>query len=175
VKSLVPIVGRFEEPVQKSIGLHRFCRLGDDQLRDPGEVVKREWQYILGVRMRSSTEAKAGGARAGPYGGSASQERRPDDPSPLKVKEVWVEDTRRYVVCVNEDHRLLKIATTRSRGASLRAALCHGDPSRWWGNKGYRKYLRAGGSSSPWMRTRSGGSALRRQVGADDEHGSAGE
>jgi len=25
------------------------------------------------------------------------------DPSPLKVKEVWVEDARRYVVCLNED------------------------------------------------------------------------
>jgi hypothetical protein len=51
-------------------------------------VEKREWKYILGVRMRSSTQTKSDD---------------PDDPSPLEVKEVWVEDQRRYAVCLDED------------------------------------------------------------------------
>jgi hypothetical protein len=52
------------------------------------------------VRMRSSTEAKAVVGRAGRY---AEVYPQSDDPSPLKVKEVWVQEQRRYVVCVNED------------------------------------------------------------------------
>jgi hypothetical protein len=53
--------------------------------------------------MRSSTEAKAVVARAGRYAEVHPQSDDRDDPSPLKVKEVWVEGARRYVVCVNED------------------------------------------------------------------------
>jgi hypothetical protein len=53
--------------------------------------------------MRSSTEAKAVVARAGRYAEVHHQSDDPGDPPPLKVKEVWVEDARRYVVCVNED------------------------------------------------------------------------
>src|SRR5450755_3278273 len=66
-------------------------------------VEKREWKFILGVRMRSSTEAKAVVARAGRYAEVHPKSDDRDDPSPLKVKEVWVEGARRYVVCVNED------------------------------------------------------------------------
>jgi uncharacterized protein (DUF2267 family) len=53
--------------------------------------------------MRSSTEAKAVVGRAGRYAEVYPQSDDPDDPSPLKVKEVWVQEQRRYVVCVNED------------------------------------------------------------------------
>jgi hypothetical protein len=38
-----------------------------------------------------------------------------DDPSPLKVKQVWVEDERRYVVCVNEDHHRLRLLAFPTR------------------------------------------------------------
>jgi hypothetical protein len=67
-----------------------------------------------------------------------------DDPSPLKVKEVWVEDARRYVVCVNEDQAKKDRHDREAVVASLRDALGKGDKSLV-GNKGYRKYLRAGG------------------------------
>ena len=67
-----------------------------------------------------------------------------DDPSPLKVKEVRVEDTRRYVVCVNEDQATKDRFDREAVVASLRDALGNGDKSLV-GNKGYRKFLRAGG------------------------------
>jgi len=108
------------------------------------EVELRKWQYILGVRMRSSTEAKAVVARAGRYAEVHPKSDDRDDPSPLKVKEVWVEDARRYVVCVNEDQATKDRHDREAVVASLREALSHGDKSLV-GNKGYRKYLRAGG------------------------------
>src|ERR1019366_7138120 len=43
------------------------------------------------------------GAGAGRYAEVHPKSDDRDDPSPLKVKEVWVEGARRYVVCVNED------------------------------------------------------------------------
>jgi len=60
------------------------------------------------------------------------------------VKEVWVEDTRRYVVCVNVDQATKDAHDRAAVVASLRDALGQGDKSLV-GNKGYRKYLRAGG------------------------------
>ena len=51
---------------------------------------------------------------------------------------------RRYVVCVNEDQATKDRQDREAVGASLRDALGRGDKSLV-GNKGYRKYLRAGG------------------------------
>jgi transposase len=107
------------------------------------EVERRKWSYILGVRMRSSTEAKAVVARAGRYAEVHPKSDNRDDPSPLKVKEVWVEDARRYVVCLNEDQATKDRHDREAVVASLRDALSKGDKSLV-GNQGYRKYLRAG-------------------------------
>src|SRR5258708_14244839 len=122
------------------------------RLRDRGmiragtvtEGERRGGQYILGVRMRSSTEAKAVAARAGRYAEVHPPSDDPNDPSPLKVKEVWVEDARRYVVCVNEDQAKKDRHDRAAVVASLRNALGQGDKSLV-GTKGYRKYLPAGG------------------------------
>ena len=108
------------------------------------EVEKREWKYILGVRMRSSTEAKSVVARAGRYAQVHPKSEDRNDPSPLQVKEVWVEDLRRYVVCLNEDQAKKDRFDREAVVASLRAALGRGDKSLV-GNKGYRKFLDAGG------------------------------
>ena len=108
------------------------------------EVELRKWQYILGMRMRSSTEAKAVLARAGRYAEVHPKSDDRNDPSPLKVKEVRVEDARRYVVCVNEDQATKDRHDREAVVTSLRNALSHGDKSLA-GNKGYRKYQRAGG------------------------------
>ena len=61
------------------------------------------------------------------------------DPSPLKVKEVRVED-RRYVVCLNEEQARKDRADRAAIVESLREQLKHGDKALV-GNKGYRKYL----------------------------------
>jgi hypothetical protein len=143
VKSLVPIVER----LKSRFGIRSVCIVADRGMISAetlAEVEKREWKYILGVRMRSSTEAKAVVARAGRYAEVHPQSDDRNDPSPLKVKEVWVEDTRRYVVCVNEDQATKDRHDREAVVAALREALGHGDKSLV-GNKGYRKYLRAGG------------------------------
>jgi len=143
VKSLVPIVER----LKSRFGIGSVCIVADRGMISAetlAEVELRKWQYILGVRMRSSTEAKAVVARAGRYAEVHPKSDDRDDPSPLKVKEVWVEDTRRYVVCVNEDQATKDRHDREAVVASLREALSHGDKSLV-GNKGYRKYLRAGG------------------------------
>jgi transposase len=143
VKSLVPIVER----LKKRFGIGSVCIVADRGMISAAtlaEVEKREWKYILGVRMRSSTEAKAVVARAGRYAEVHPKSDDRDDPSPLKVKEVWVEGARRYVVCVNEDQATKDRHDRAAVVASLRDALGKGDKSLV-GNKGYRKYLRAGG------------------------------
>jgi len=143
VKSLVPIVER----LRRRFGIRSVCIVADRGMISAAtlaEVELRKWHYILGVRMRSSNEAKAVVARAGRYAEVHPQSDDRDDPSPLKVKEVWVEDTRRYVVCVNEDQAKKDGHDRDAVVASLRDALGHGDKSLV-GNKGYRKYLRAGG------------------------------
>ena len=67
----------------------------------------------------------------------------PQEPSPLKVKEVWVEDKRRYIVCVNEDQAAKDRHDREAVTAALRDALKRGDKSLV-GNKGFRKFLRGG-------------------------------
>ncbi len=143
VKSLVPIVERLKTRFQ----IGEICIVADRGMISAEtiqEVEKRKWKYILGVRMRSSTEAKQVVGRAGRYAEVYPPSDDPKDPSPLKVKEVWVEDQRRYVVCLNEDQATKDRHDREAVVASLRDALKHGDKSLV-GNKGYRKFLRSGG------------------------------
>lgn len=143
VKSLVPVVER----LKRRFGIGSVCIVADRGMisaKTLEEVEKREWKYILGVRMRSSTEAKTVVSRAGLYSEVHPNSDDRNDPSPLQVKEVWVEDARRYVVCVNVDQAKKDRLDREAVIASLHDALKKGDKSLV-GNKGYRKYLRAGG------------------------------
>lgn len=145
VKSLVPIVERLK--TRFLIG--EICIVADRGMISAAtlaEVEKRKWKYILGVRMRSSTEAKQVVARGGRYAEVHPTSDDPKDPSPLKVKQVWVEDKRRYIVCVNEDQASKDRHDREAVTAALRDALKRGDKSLV-GNKGYRKFL-AGGSKT---------------------------
>jgi hypothetical protein len=72
VKSLVPIVER----LKKRFGIGSVSIVADRGMISAAtlaEVEKREWKYILGVRMRS----QGGGGARWPLCGSASQKRRP--------------------------------------------------------------------------------------------------
>jgi len=82
-------------------------------------------------------------SRAGRYREVRGPREKSTDPSPLKVKEVWV-DERRYVVCLNEEQARKDLADREAIVASLREQLQRGDKSLV-GNKGYRKYLSAQG------------------------------
>jgi transposase len=143
VKSLVPVVER----LKSRFGIGTVCIVADRGMistETVAEVQKRQWGYILGVRMRSSTEAKAVVGRAGRYAEVHPSSDDGEDPSPLKVKEVWMEDQRRYVVCVNQDQAAKDRYDREAVVAALRQALRQGDKSLV-GNRGYRKFLRSGG------------------------------
>src|SRR5512142_1408002 len=108
------------------------------------EQDERGWQYILGARMRSQNEVKDEVlSRAGRYRVVHPKRVKSDDPSPLKVKEVWVGE-RRYVVCLNEDEARKDAADREAIVAALRAQFGSGDEPLV-GNKGYRRYLGGGG------------------------------
>jgi len=154
VKSLVPVVER----LRRQFAVGRVCIVADrgmiskDTMR---QIEERKWQYILGVRMRSSNEARYEVlSRAGRYEEVHPKSVNRKDPSPLKVKEVWVgaqgeeaseKSGRRYVVCLNEDQATKDRHDREAIVAALQDALKHGDKSLI-GNKGYRRYVLAQGS-----------------------------
>lgn len=105
---------------------------------------ERGWDYIIGTRMRSQTEVRdevlgCGGR----YQEVVPSRSSAKDPSPLKVKEVWVGE-RRYVVCLNEEHAAKDRADREAILASLEDRLRQGATSLV-GNRGYRRYLSAQG------------------------------
>jgi transposase len=97
-------------------------------------------RFILGARLRRVTEVNKNVlARAGRYHVVHGTAQCSQDPSPLKVKEVHVQD-RRYIVCYNEDQAGKDRADREAIIAHLEQALRQGDKSLV-GNKGYRRYL----------------------------------
>jgi Transposase DDE domain len=142
VKSLVPIVER----LQTRFPVGEVCIVADRGMISAAtvqQIQERQWQYILGVRMRSSQEAREVMGRAGRYHQVYAQSADPQAPAPLKVKEVRVEE-RRYVVCQNEDQAEKDRQEREAIAAALRDALPGGDKSLV-GNKGYRRFLRTSG------------------------------
>lgn len=142
VKSLVPIVER----LKARFPVGEVCIVADRGMISAAtvqQIQERQWQYILGVRMRSSKEAREVMGRAGRYHEVHAQSADPQAPAPLKVKEVRVEK-RRYVVCQNEDQAEKDRQEREAIAAALRDALPGGDKSLV-GNKGYRRFLRTSG------------------------------
>jgi len=139
VKTLVPIVERLE----KRFSIRQICVVADRGMisaETVGELEARNWRYILGARMRAQAEVSAEViARAGRYHVVHPKKEKSKDPSPLKVKEVWIWD-RRYVVCCNEDQAQKDAADREAIVTGLREQLKQG-AKKLVGNKGYRKYL----------------------------------
>jgi hypothetical protein len=145
VTTLIPVVDR----LRTRFGVGKVCVVADrgmisretiEALEQPG----RDWQYILGARMRSQAEVSDEVlSRAGRYRVVHPPRVKSDDPAPLKVKEVRVEG-RRYVVCLDEDEARSDAADREAIVAALRERLRRGDKSLV-GNKGYRRYLSATG------------------------------
>jgi transposase len=108
------------------------------------QLEERKLEYILGARMRSQKEIKNNVlSRGGRFKTVHPAKKHSKDPSPLKVKEVWVED-RRYVVCQNDAQARKDAADRENILLGLEKQLKQGDKSLV-GNKGYRKYLKATG------------------------------
>jgi hypothetical protein len=146
VTTLIPVVDR----LRSRFGIRRVCIVADRGMisRETIEALEKDergWQYILGARMRSQNEVKDEVlSRAGRYRVVHPKRVESNDPSPLKVKEVWVGE-RRYVVCLNEDEARKDAADREAIVAALREQLRRGDKSLI-GNKGYRRYLSGGDS-----------------------------
>jgi hypothetical protein len=143
VTSLVPVVDR----LRTYFKVNHICIVADRGMISAAtieQIKARGWHYILGVRMRRLKEAnEAVLGRGGRYEEVYPKREDSKAPSPLKVKEVWVED-RRYVVCVNEDQATKDRHDREAIVASLKAALKQGD-KQLIGNRGYRKFVKASG------------------------------
>lgn len=148
VKSLVPVVDRLRD----QFGVQNVCIVADRGMISKEtirEIEKRRWSYILGVRMRALKEARREVlGRGGRYEEVYPKSQIKKDPSPLKVKEVWLRDEkkgdRRYIVCLNEDQAEKDRRDRQAIVAALGDALGRGDKSLI-GNKGFRRYVRASG------------------------------
>jgi Transposase DDE domain len=142
VETLIPVVER----IRKRFQVSRFCIVADRGLISRDTLTKLEnprnkVPYILGTRMRNVKEIKEEVlSRAGRYREVHPEGKSSKDPSPLKVKGVWVGDSR-YVVCVNSRQARKEAADREAIIESLKEQLKKG-PKSLVGNKGYRKYLK---------------------------------
>jgi hypothetical protein len=142
VKSLIPIVDR----LQKRFEIGRVCIVADRGMISKETIAElqksaRQTRYILGARMRLVKEIrKEVLSDRSPYESVYGPRRTSKDSSPLEVKEVKV-DSRRYIVCRNEEQARKDRADRQAIVQSLAEQLQRGDKTLV-GNKGYRKYLR---------------------------------
>jgi transposase len=142
VKTLIPVVKRIRDRFNAS----KFCVVADRGMISKETLIEfdkpeSKVPYILGTRMRNVSEVKDEVlCRAGDYQEVVPEGSRVKDPSPLKVKEVWVEN-RRYIVCVNPKQARKDAADRESILASLEEQLKNGAKALV-GNRGYRRYLK---------------------------------
>ena len=143
VKTLVPIVDR----LKTTFNVESVCIVADRGMISQetiDAIEDRDWFYILGVRMRSSNEARAVVAAGGRFTEVFPERETSHDPSPLTVKEIEVGE-HRYIVCLNLEQARKDRHDREAIIAALRTALSHGDKSLV-GNKGYRRFLKSRGA-----------------------------
>jgi hypothetical protein len=144
VTTLLPVVNR----LRQRFGVRRVSIVADRGMISARTMAALESEevdcaYILGARMRSVKEVSERVlADCGRYQEITPERQTSKDPSPLKVKEVLIDD-RRYVVCLNEEQRRKDAADRQAIVEHLREQLKRGDKDLI-GNKGYRKYLQVG-------------------------------
>jgi len=142
VKTLIPVVDRLKRRFQ----IKSICIVADRGMISQGTIEQlqssdRNVRFILGARLRNVKEIhKEVLSRGGRYREVYPPRQASKDPSPLKVKEVLVDD-RRYIVCHNEEQATKDRHDREAILAKLEEQLKHG-PKSLVGNKGYRKYLR---------------------------------
>jgi hypothetical protein len=141
IKTLIPVVDRLRE----RFGVRDVCVVADRGMISReimAQLTQRNIRYLLGARLRSVKEIREEVlSRGGRYREVQGPRAKSTDPSPLKVKQVVVED-RRYIVCHNEEQARKDRADREAIVEKLREQLKRGGGSLV-GNKGYRKYLTA--------------------------------
>jgi transposase len=138
VTTLIPVIER----VRSRFPIGQLCIVADRGMISATTLTFLENEkipYILGARMRKVKEIRDDVlSRAGRYR-EVHPEGTSKDPSPLKVKEVLVDD-RRYIVCLNERQARKDAADRQSIIDALTEKL-KSSPKSLVGNKGFRKYL----------------------------------
>ena len=141
ITTLLPVVDR----LRKRFGIRHVCVVADRGMisaKTITELTNRGVHYILGARLRNAKEIRETVlSRGGRYREVHGPREHSKSPSPLKVKQVFVED-RRYIVCHNDEQAGQDQADREAILAQLREQLKQGGTSLV-GNKGYRKYLTA--------------------------------
>ncbi len=144
-QTLLPVVDR----LRGRFGLRSVCVVADrgmvsqDVLRGL-RAPERDVRFILGMRLRHSVEVRDEVlSRGGRYQEVRGPREHAKDPSPLKVKEVWVGE-RRYIVCLNEEEARKDARDREAIVASLRERLARGEKSLV-AHRGYKRYLKTQG------------------------------
>lgn len=142
VKTLIPVIER----IRNRFKVVQFCVVSDrgmiskktiKKLDDPESTIP----YILGTRMRNVNEVKQQVlGDSGRYEEVYPEGINKKDPSPLKVKEVWIDD-RRYIVCINTRQARKDAIDREAIVESLKEQLKKG-AKKLVGNRGYRKYIK---------------------------------
>ena len=139
VTTLLPVRDRLKERFY----VGECCIVADRGMVSKENLAKLEEEnvpYILGVRMRKTKEVREEVlSRAGRYR-EVRKEGSPNDPDPLQVKEVLVED-RRYIVCLNPKEARKDARDREAVLESLREKIRKA-PGSLVGNSGYRRYLK---------------------------------
>lgn len=140
VTSTIPVVTR----LRKRFGAGRFCIVADRGMISKTtikELEKEHLTYILGVRMRLVKEVKNDVLLdEGEYEEVYPEGVHSKDPSPLKVKEVTVNDTR-YIICRNDRQARKDEADRNAIVEALKEKIAK-SPAKLIGNKGYRSFLK---------------------------------
>lgn len=140
VTTLIPVIDR----IRSRFHIRQFCIVADrgmisnDTMK---ELEERKIPYILGARMRKVKEIKLDVlSRAGRYREVYPEGQSSNTTSPLKVKEVIVNDCR-YIICLNTKQARKDTQDRQAIIDSLKEKI-RKDPKALIGNKGYRKYLK---------------------------------
>jgi transposase len=143
VRTLVPVVDR----LRRSFPVGEICVVAERGLLSASTIAAveaRGWGYILGVRLRSSTEAReVVRTHEGHFRTVYPRRHGATDTAPLRVKQVWRED-RRYLVCVNPDEAEQDREDRAAILAALTQALARGDKALVR-NQGFRRFLKTQG------------------------------
>jgi transposase len=144
VKTLLPIMER----LKRHFRVGQVCIVADRGMisQEVTQAIEsnEEIEYILGARMRSGNEVKDEVlGRAGRYREVEYHRLNGKKQLILKIKEVVTEGGR-YVVCLSDEQAAKDAADREAIIASLEEQIKRGEKSLV-GNKGYRKYLKAGG------------------------------
>jgi len=147
VTTLIPVVER----LKTRFAIASVCVVADRGMISATTIEQLEGEelhmdYILGVRMRMVKEVREEVFSSEATFTTVTGKRlKTTDPSPLKVREQWIEN-RRYIICYNEEQAKKDAADRIAIVESLRDKLHDGDKGLV-GNNGYRKYLKSGGDA----------------------------